>query len=96
MISHLHEALGKTRLVLITSTVFTLSVTALAFVRKLILVCTALSLTIIGTRTLRPMLRGMASNLTRRPETGIALVNSLSNMAAELMPFAVGLVSLVV
>ncbi len=94
--SHLHEALGKTRLVLMTSTVFTLSVTSLAFVRNPILVCTALSLTIIGVRTLRPMLRGVASNLTRRPEAGIALANSLSNMAAGLMPFVVGLVGLVV
>ena len=92
--SHLHEAFGKTRLVLMTSTAFTLSAVFLLLVRNPVLIYTVVSLTIVGTRTMRPILRGMASNVTSRPEAGIALVNSLSNVAAGLIPFIIGLMSL--
>ncbi len=93
--SHIQESLQKTRSVLVVFTAFTLSVIFLPFTKDPLLVFIILVLTIVGTRTLRPILRGLASNKTSKPEIGIALVNSLSNLAAGTLPFIIGLFSLI-
>ncbi len=94
--SHIQESLQKTKTILLIFTVFTTSVIFLPFTKDPVLVFIILVLTIVGTRTLRPILRGLASNMTSRPEIGIALVNSLSNIAAGTIPFIIGLFSLII
>ncbi len=94
--SYIQESLQKTKTILLIFTAFTSSVILLPFTKDPVLVFIILVLTIVGTRTLRPILRGLASNMTSRPEIGIALVNSLSNISAGTLPFIVGLFSLII
>lgn len=94
LFSHMHEALGYTKAVIAVSIASILSVMLLPIIRAPMIVFAVITLCIIGTRTIRPILRGLASNKTLKPEVGIALVNSLSNISAGLSPFIIALLSL--
>jgi len=96
LVSHIQESMRKTKPVLIVSTFFTGSIVFLAFTENPLIVFMILVLVTIGTRSLKPILRGIASNKTSRPEIGIALVNSLTNIAAGTIPFMLGLLSLMI
>ncbi len=92
--SHIYEAMHREKPVLIISTLLTLQVITLLFTNNPLAILLSLSLVVVGTRTLRPLLRGVAATRTSRPEYGIALVNSLSNIFAGLTPFIVALASI--
>ncbi len=94
--SHIYEALHREKTVLTISTIFTASITLLFFLNNPILIMITLSLVIVGTRTLRPLLRGIASKYTTKPEYGIALVNSISNISAGVVPVLIALSSFMI
>jgi hypothetical protein len=94
LFTHLYEGMGYRRFVLWSSTIFTLSITLLIFVNDPVLVFSIIVLAMLGTRILRPLLRGIASSKASRPENGIAIVNSLANISAGIVPFIIGLISI--
>ncbi|ABN70679.1 major facilitator superfamily MFS_1 [Staphylothermus marinus F1] len=96
LFSHMLEAQGHTKTVLVISITAILSVIILPITTNPVIVFTIITLCIIGTRTLRPILRGLASNKTSKPEIGIALINSLANISAGITPFLIALVSIII
>lgn len=94
LFSHIYEALHHGKRVLLSSTIMTLLILTLLFTNNPFIVLASLSLTIVGVRTLIPLLRGIASNRLGKPEYGIALVNSLSNISAGIAPFIIASLTL--
>ena len=87
--SYLQEKHKLEKQVLAISTGMLLTLAILPFTHQPLIVFTIISLVIAGSRILRPVIRGLASNMTSRPEVGIAVVNGVSNISAALTPLAI-------
>ncbi len=92
--AHLYESKNREKEVLWITSIFTLSVAFIPLIKNPAVIFIILALIAAGTRTLRPILRGIASKLTTKPEYGIALVNSISNFSSGIVPFIVAVMSL--
>ncbi|MET1160469.1 MAG: MFS transporter [Thermoprotei archaeon] len=91
--AHVMEKHSREREILLLGTLMCLSPILLAIITESLVVILAVALAIAGTRILRPILRGIASNRVEQPETSIAVVNSFSNISASLIPLLVALVT---
>lgn len=89
--SHIQERYGRDRLVLLIGYIMILSPILLIIVSNPYLVILILAVTITGTRILRPVIRGIASNRAKEPEIAIAIVNGFSNISASVIPVIIAL-----
>jgi len=94
--SYIQEKMHMEKQVLVTGTSMLLLLLLLLPLRNPYTVFTIIALAITGSRMLRPVIRGIATNRTREPETAIAIINSLSNVSAALTPFVLALLSSIV
>ncbi|OYT40207.1 MAG: MFS transporter [Desulfurococcales archaeon ex4484_58] len=91
--SHIQEKYHMDRQVLVFGSLMISSIILLPFITSPYIVFLIIAFVMVGTRILRPIIRGIASNKTRHPETGIAIVNSLSNISAGLSPLIIAMLS---
>ncbi len=91
--SHIQEKYGREREVLLAGTFMIVTPILLPLTNNPYIVVLVIALTITGSRILRPVIRGIASNKTSEPETAIAIVNSLSNISAAITPPIIALLT---
>ncbi len=91
LFSHIFEATRHSRIAVSTGLLFLSTIILVPFIREPITFFIIVSLTLVGTRILRPIIRAWASNIASEPEKGIAVVNGFSNIAAGLVPLVIAL-----
>lgn len=92
LFSYIFEATRHSRIAVATGLLFLSAIVLVPFVREPISFFIIVSLTLVGSRILRPIIRAWASNTASEPEKGIAVVNGFANIAAGLVPLVVALI----